>query len=205
MAFNTAPEVRGDSFAICSARAFLATVALLCVSWILPTSAVGSSQARLAPWLGGTQPPLELDSLDGNRISLEDYRGQAVIVHFFATWCEPCVGELRSLERLAARRHGKRMAILAVDVGEVDARVRSFFRKYPVSFPVLLDRDRKITKAWQVMALPTSFVLEPELSPVLFVKGELDWNDRDVDSALEETIKSPAEGEPAFHEREGGK
>ncbi|HVK92508.1 MAG TPA: TlpA disulfide reductase family protein [Mycoplana sp.] len=147
---------------------------------------------------------MELDSLDGKRISLEDYRGQAVIVHFFATWCEPCVGELKSLE-MAARRHGKRLAILAVDVGEVDARVRSFFRMYPVSFPVLLDRDRTITKAWQVVALPTSFVLEPELSPVLFVKGELDWNDRDVDSALDETIKSPAEGEPAFHEREGGK
>ncbi|MDR6755789.1 peroxiredoxin [Mycoplana sp. BE70] len=148
---------------------------------------------------------MELDSLDGKRISLEDYRGQAVIVHFFATWCEPCVGELKSLERLAARRHGERLAILAVDVGEVDARVRSFFQKYPVSFPVLLDRDRTITKAWQVMALPTSFVLGPELSAVLFVKGELDWDNRDVDSALDETIKTPFEGGPAFVEREGGK
>ena len=124
------------------------------------------------------------------------------MVHFFATWCEPCIEELGSLERLAARRHGKDLTILAVDVGEVDARVRSFFRKHPVSFPVLLDRDRAATKAWEIMALPTSFVLDPALSPILFVERDIDWDHRAVDFALDEATKFPAGGEPAIHGEE---
>jgi peroxiredoxin len=169
----------------------------------MPAAAMDSPHAELAPWQGGAKPRLELDSLDHGRISLDDHRGRAVVVHFFATWCEPCVEELGSLERLAARRHGKDLTILAVDVGEVDARVRSFFRKHPVSFPVLLDRDRRAIKAWEVMALPTSFVLDPDLSPVLLVEGDIDWDQRTVDIALDEAIKCPAGGGPAIYGEEG--
>lgn len=124
------------------------------------------------------------------------------MVHFFATWCEPCIEELGSLERLAARRHGKDLTILAVDVGEVDARVRSFFRKHPVSFPVLLDRDRTATKAWEVLSLPTSFVLGPESSPILFVEGDIDWDHRAVDFALDEANSPPGENRQSMERSE---
>ena len=95
----------------------------------------------------------------GERISLAAHGERVVLVHFFATWCEPCRAEMAALQRLAHRFAQRPFAILAVDVGEVDSRVRRFFESVPVTFPILLDRDKAVTKAWQVSTLPTTFVL----------------------------------------------
>lgn len=128
-------------------------------------------------------PTLALDRLDGPGIALAELRGRPVIVHFFATWCAPCIEEMASLNALAAEmRDGA--AILAVNVGEVDARVRNFFRERPVAFPILLDRDRATMKAWTVEGLPTSFVLDRDLKPALKAEEPLDWTSSAVMAAL---------------------
>jgi hypothetical protein len=90
---------------------------------------------------------------------------------------------MASLNALAATAKGS-PAILAVNVGEVDARVRSFFRQRPVSFPILLDRDRGAMKAWKVEGLPTSFVLDRDLKPALKTEEPLDWASPPVAAAL---------------------
>ncbi len=57
-------------------------------------------------------------------------------------------------------------------------RVRNFVEKLPVNFPVLLDRDRSVAKAWNVSALPTTFILDRNLKPRLFVERDYDWDQR---------------------------
>ncbi|RUM97100.1 TlpA family protein disulfide reductase [Pseudaminobacter arsenicus] len=171
---------------------------VVCRHWLKPmaaalllvSGATAAFSAELARWTGEPKPPLHLESLYHGRVSLDDHKGRAVLVHFFATWCEPCVEEMASLERLAVRRQGDELSILAIDVGEVDARVRNFFKRNPASFPVLLDRDRAVIKAWQVKALPSSFILDSNLVPVLFVERDVDWDDPSVNSALDELIKT---------------
>lgn len=195
MVFDTPPEARGVSLPVRSFRhhvrwslgrrlqapATLAAVLLLCA---IATAAT----TGLVRWPGGPKPPLQLDSLEHGRISLEHAKDGAVLVHFFATWCEPCVREMAALQRLATRRRGENLTILAVDVGEIDARVRNFLKKQPVSFPVLLDRDRTVTRAWQVRALPTSFIFNADLAPVLFAERDIDWDDPAVNAALDEVV-----------------
>ena len=197
-----APEARGSNRHIRFTRMF-AAISLASSVCLVPGTAC-ASQFSLKPWQGESKPPFTLDILDGDRISLDDYNGPVVIVHFFATWCEPCIEELGSLERLASRQDESRLAILAIDVGEIDARVRSFFRKRPVTFPILLDRERTVTKEWQVMALPTSFVMNRNLTPILFVEGDIDWDSPEVSALLDEAIRSPAEEFSANDEAEGG-
>ena len=136
-------------------------------------------------WSGREQSPFLLDDLHGDRRNLQAFAGKVLLVHFFATWCEPCVSEMASLQRLATTTRGKPLAILAVDVAEVDLRVRAFFEKQPVDFTVLLDRDRAVSKSWDVTALPTTFVLDADLAPKLFIEGDLDWSSPKVLAAIE--------------------
>jgi len=152
----------------------------------------GSIPATLKAWSGPEKHPFSLDDLYGPRRDLRAFAGKVVLVHFFATWCEPCVSEMASLQRLATATRGKPLAILAVDVAEVDLRVRAFFDKRPVDFTVLLDRDRAVSKSWDVSALPTTFVLDADLVPRLFIEGDLDWSRPDVLAAIESLYPAAA-------------
>ena len=140
--------------------------------------------AELAPWVEGAKPLFSLESLAGDRIALAERNDRVVLVHFFATWCEPCRAEISGLQRLAGRFTRRQLTILAVDVGEVDPRVRRFFETMPVSFPILLDRDKAVAKAWQVSTLPTTFVLDRTLVPRFVAEGDFDWDQPDTGGKL---------------------
>ena len=119
---------------------------------------------------------LRLDDLPGTPHDLGETKANVVLVHFFATWCEPCREELPALQRLIERSGASDLAVLVVSVGEPDDRVRRFFASMQLSFPVLLDRERQVAKAWRVETLPTTFVLNRELEPRLMVEGEFAWD-----------------------------
>lgn len=177
---ETAPEFRGRGRS--RGRVLAAALALA----FLPG---GSWAAQLAPWTGPAKPPLELDALDRSRTGLGDFSGRPVIVHFFATWCPPCIDEMESLVRLSARIPPETMGILAVDVGEVPMRVTTFFAERPVGFPVLLDQDRTATRAWEVVALPSSYVLDARHRPVLHAQGDVDWDATEVQVAIRDLVE----------------
>lgn len=185
MALQKAPEVRGARSGIHSSGACVALVLGLTMCG-LPAEADPVSEPALIPWQEPASPSLELDMLDGERVDLRAFSSGTVIVHFFATWCEPCIRELDSLERLANGRDGGDPVILGVNVGETDARVRNFLRNQPVSFPILMDRERKAIRSWKVIALPSTFVLAPGLVPALFVESDVDWNDDNVRASIED-------------------
>lgn len=166
--------------------------------WLLAASLAsialgGAARASDIPPLpiGGMAPALSLLSLDHGRQELAALRGRTVLVHFFATWCEPCRAEMAGLARLAGRLKERPFALLAVDVGEVPARVRRFLDAAPVPFPVLLDEDRAALKAWKVVGLPSSFVLDASQTLRLYAGGPVDWDDPDamrlLDSLMPDT------------------
>jgi thiol-disulfide isomerase/thioredoxin len=110
-----------------------------------------------------------------------------VLIHFFATWCEPCREELPALNRLAARAGGG-VTVLAIAVADADRSVQRFFAATPVDFPILLDRDRAVAKAWNVATLPTTFVLDGSLQPKFVVETDFAWDTIDpgkLSSALD--------------------
>jgi len=150
----------------------------------LPPYAVAAG-AELERWTQGPQPPFTLPSANGADVALDSVRGQSVrgqfvrgqvvLVHFFATWCEPCREELPALNRLTARANGT-VKVLAISVGEVDLRVRRFIETMPVNYPVLLDRAGAVARAWRVATLPTTFVLDADLQPRLVVETGFAWD-----------------------------
>jgi thiol-disulfide isomerase/thioredoxin len=158
-------------------RRLNAVAALYCAGAVFccalpPTRA---EAAELQRWTAGAQPTFSLPNTTGANVALEAARGRVVLVHFFATWCEPCREELPALNRLAARANGS-VKVLAIAVADADQRVQRFFGSTPVDFPILLDRDRAVAKAWSVATLPTTFVLDASLQPKFVVETDFAWD-----------------------------
>src|SRR5688572_27761277 len=91
-------------------------------SLLLPLSVQGAS--ALAPGDGRAAPPLSLQDTEGRRHTLAGYRGNVVLINFWATWCEPCRREMPSIQRLKEKLSDKPFVVLAVNVDEPEARVR---------------------------------------------------------------------------------
>ena len=121
-----------------------------------------------------------LPSLDGTVHELARHRGRVVLVHFFATWCEPCRAEMASLKQLHSRLESEPLAIISISVAEADGSVRRFFAGDSLPFAVLLDRDRAVARAWNIHTLPSTVVLDRNLRPRLVAEGDVDWARPDV-------------------------
>jgi len=156
---------------------------------------VGRQSIDLPVWTGGEKPAFHLDDLNKRALSLGAHAGQVVLVHFFATWCEPCIVEFPALRRLMERADPADLRVLAISVGEVDARVRNFADRMEINFPVLLDRDRSVAKAWGVHALPTTYILGRDLTPRYFIERDYDWDELDIPALLTDLSARQGSGE----------
>jgi peroxiredoxin len=104
-------------------------------------------------------PEFTLKDLTGKTWSFADLRGKVVLVNFWATWCPPCRKEMPDLESLFERFQSKDLVILAIS-DEEPGKVEPFIRERKVTFPVLLDPDRKVNDLFVVNGIPKSFVYD---------------------------------------------
>lgn len=137
---------------------------------------LGARAHQVRPWSGTrTAPPLSLNDLDGKRWDLTALHGRAVLLNFWATWCEPCREEMPSLQALAQRHWTDPLAVLTVNYRESEAMIRRFIERVPLTLPVLLDRDGSATKAWTPRVFPTTVLIDRGGQPRQQVVGAVDW------------------------------
>lgn len=131
---------------------------------------------ELKPWKGGPTPPLALNDLNGKPVKLADYRGKAVMVQFWATYCPPCLKEMPSMMRLEQKLAGKPFAILAVNMGETEKEVRDFLKKLNVDFTILMDSDGKALADWKVFVAPSTFLVDAQGKIRYTLQGGAEWD-----------------------------
>lgn len=111
-------------------------------------------------------------------------RGQAVVINFWASWCEPCREEMPALQQLAARWKGRGLTVLTVAMGDSPRQVEDFLWEISAELPVVHDREQTTGRAWGVRVLPTTFVIDARRRVRMKALGPVDWSSKAVDVQL---------------------
>ena len=128
-------------------------------------------------------PALELETFDGRTVRLADYRGQIVLVHFWATWCGPCEREIPHLLAFARRHRADGVRLLAVSLDASWEVVRAFF-KGSIPEEVVRGREGDEGTRYGVGTLPDTFVVRPDGEVAMRMVGARDWRARRAESIV---------------------
>jgi len=169
-------------------------IACVCLLACLLTAAAESA-GTLEPFTETLPAPeLRLTDTRGELHRLEDYRGNVVLVNFWASWCPPCIKEMPGLQQLQTKLADRPFKILAVNVGEKRYEVWKFAKLVDFTLPTPLDTQKQTFNAWQATVLPTSYLLDTRGRIRYRVQGDLEWDNANVTALIEELL---AEGDTA--------
>lgn len=148
--------------------------------------------------VGSDAPDFRARTVDGsNQIrTLEDYAGKVVVLNVWATWCEPCLVEMPSFERLHRQFPNSDLRIVAVSIdGVVGAdSVRAFARGLGVTFEILLDSTHMIDRNYQVTGYPETFVIARDGTIRKKWIGPADWSSADNVALVRELLSGGERG-----------
>ncbi len=130
-------------------------------------------------------PVLELPDLNGVLRNLADWRGNVVLINFWAGWCQPCIEEMPGIRRLEEQMRGRPFTVVAVNVAEPQRRVAQTAVKLGLDFPVLLDAEGAVFKAWGGKGLPTSVLIDRNGTMRYLGLGPLEWDGAEAIDAIE--------------------
>ena len=157
--------------------AFLQCALLAALPVAAATPAAGAVRAayQVVPWKAGAKTPaLQGTDLNAKVWRLQDVRGRAVLINFWASWCEPCRAEMPSLQELA-RTHSDTLVVLAVNLKESEPTIARFVQRTDLRLPVLRDADGAIARAWGVSVYPSTVLIDAKGRVQSVVRGEVDW------------------------------
>lgn len=147
----------------------LALVVTLILASPCPAGELRTLAARPAP-------ALELPDLNGATRSLGEWRGQVVLLNFWASWCQPCLEEMPSIQNLIERMQGRPFVVVGVNVAEGQRRVARSVEQHSLRFPVLLDAEGAAFHAWGGKAMPTSALIDRQGMLRYVGLGPLEWD-----------------------------
>jgi thiol-disulfide isomerase/thioredoxin len=130
-------------------------------------AALALQAPSLAAPVNAAAPAFSLDSMSGRTVDLAQYKGNVVMINFWATWCGPCRQEMPLLEQLHKKYKPMGFTLLGINV-EPDSRgAVEWLKSTPVSFPILFDTDSKVSRLYAVAGMPSTVIVDR--------KGNLRW------------------------------
>lgn len=143
--------------------------------------------ALSAPQVGSAAPNFATTDLEGEVVTLADFRGRPVIINFWATWCAPCRIEMPELQTVYQEYQDEELVILAINREEDAERISDFFYdEMELTFTPLLDEDTLVANLFNVFNMPTTYFVDAEGTITAVHRGAM--SKAQIEGYLEETI-----------------
>jgi peroxiredoxin len=147
----------------------------------------GSASSAIAPTTPA--PDFSLHAMTGPNMRLQDQRGRVVMVNFWATWCAPCQQEMPHLNRLYQKYRSSGFVLLGVNVDEDSSKAADVAAKLGITFPVLLDADKRVSKLYDLSTMPSTVLIDRD-GKVRFVhRGYLAGYEDAYEKQIRELLK----------------
>jgi peroxiredoxin len=131
------------------------------ISLLLATAlTAGAPLAAAGADTAGVAPAFTLNEIGGQSASLSQYKGQVVMLNFWATWCGPCQQEMPLLDQMYKKYKPAGFTLIGVNVDKDAPPVKQLLERKPVSFPVLLDPASQVSKAYHVDEMPSTVLID---------------------------------------------
>lgn len=114
------------------------------------------------PRTGDKAPDFATKGLDGKSYKLADLKGKPIVLNFWGTFCPPCRTEMPDLQKQADKWSASGVTIIGMNLGENAVTVKSFIDQYKIRFPIYMDEEDTIRKAYGVNQYPTTFFIRPD-------------------------------------------
>jgi peroxiredoxin len=149
----------------------------------LPTLA----QASIAP--SSPAPDFTLKSLDGPNLRLQEQRGKVVLLNFWATWCSPCREEMPQLNKLYEKYRSSGFTLLGVNVDEDSRNAAGIAGQMGVKFPVLFDSDKRVSKLYELKAMPSTVMIDRDGRVRFLNRGYKSGTELEYDQQIRALLK----------------
>lgn len=124
--------------------------------------AIASKKTEKVLAVGDYAPDFEVVDLEGNKHRLSDYQGEGVFLNFWGSWCGPCKTEMPFMENQSKEFKDKGVHILALNIKDTRLKAETFRDQYGLTFPIAQDKDESIRRAYNVIPLPTTVLIDPD-------------------------------------------
>ena len=147
------------------------------------------SNLTYAADISGKAQNFTLKSRSGKNLKLSEFRGQVVMLNFWASWCAPCRQEMPLLEAMYRKYKSLGFVLLGVNVEEDSSKAASLLRNIKVSFPILYDNKNKVSKMYQVSAMPTTIIIDRDGNMRFLHKGYKPGYEKDYQKQVRALIR----------------
>jgi len=151
-------------------------VVLTMSACLFPT---GCDRGSRPPHVGSAAKEFSLQDSD-RKVNLNQFRGQVLVLNFWATWCPPCVAELPSLMNMQDRLQGRGVVVLGVSIDVDQAAYHRFLKERNVNFLTVLDPEQKVAGMYGTSGWPETYIIDRQGVMRRKFIGPVDWNSPEV-------------------------
>jgi len=169
--------------------AFAVAIAAVVAVWLKSLSPPASPSGSLA--FLSAAPALPVSDRSGKKIDLSKEKGKLVIIHFWATWCPPCVEEVPALSRFWERYQGRDdIALYAISVDKDWKTIDQFNAKNPNRLPLYIDLGASTAKRFGTTQYPETYIVNKNGRVLERIPGAVSWDDPDIRKRIEQLLAS---------------